>query len=569
MSERERNGHKQEHKQVEQKNETGSELAQLGVQSDLGRASGNLLAGGGDTSVQGHAAQLSNGNIPIVQRQTMANRIGQIGGNQYLQRVMKEIGSNGPALDEGPSLETEASTASPQVTSAPNIQREEVNGPYEGNRPDPAQASDGFEINSDAARVLQTGDTVTYNVQQVQDMMWRSDSEVTYQWFAENDPAAVEQYGISASVTRGPGSYSWTLSAQVPGLHLIKADVLLDGSQLATVEYEQEVINRNWDFVTVGENITPSPISTIEDFVALVERVEDAYGGIPWQDVTTRLRKEYYPGPGGAYSGLKDAFQWGDLVDEQDEMPALEVPPVAIEDVAALRSTQVININGDEVDIGHLLTGVDSMNFPTVAGIFDAHNMEGPAAATWSGDVGSAMVKYVRKESERIEEIEDDAQRREEYYQGWAGQSDMFGDYDGLAIANLDSLGADAPLSERLWAYYIDSVEEGANQRYHNFCDASQLEYLGNSLSDEAKERIREQISSFADAFDLVDSVKDDIGYSFMDQGYYDSWGFLFGPPPSQQFREEDAIELEEALDWFSNRFIQEVENGLAGESTE
>lgn len=455
-----------------------------------------------------------------------------------------------------------------QGASSEIAQRAEVNGPYTGNRPDPSTVTQGYQIESDSGRIIQTGDGITYTIRQTEASVRSADSELQSVWSVENDPAAVELYGISASITRRPSSsFSLRLRAAVPGVHIIKATILLDGRVIGRAEYEQQVIREDWDFVAIGENVSANPLATMQDFIALVERVEAAYGGIPWQDVTTRLRKEYYPGPGGAYSGLRDAFQWGDLIDEQDEMPALETPPVDIRDIAALRQSQVVTVGSDEVDIGHVLTGVDSMNFPTVAGIFAAHDMEGPAAATWSGDVGSALVKYLRKESDTLEHIQDDEQRREEYYQNWASQKDMFGDYDGIAIANHNSLPESATLSERLRAYYIDSANSGVDRRFHNFCDASQLSYEGSTLTAESRERIQAQIANFADAFDIVDQIRDDVAYSLMDQGYYESpFAPLFGPPPSQHFREEHETQLAEALEWFTNRFIREVEEGLASE---
>lgn len=447
------------------------------------------------------------------------------------------------------------------------IQRSEVNGPYKGNRPQPAQGTYLFKIISDSDRVVKIGKAITYQITQLNAAIQSSSSVTSFEWSVENDPNAVKTYGISASVSNLGNGMSVKLGARVPGLHVIKANVLLDGKVTDRLEYRQQVIPSSWSFVSIGANITASPLSTMADFIALVKRVENAYGKIPWQDVVTRLRKEYYPGPGGAYSGIKDALQWGDLIDEQDQMPALQVPPVAIEDIAALRKNQVVSYLGSQVDIGHLLTGVDSMNFPKVAGIFDMYDMEGPAAATWSGDVGSALVGYLREKNAKLEANKDDESKMLGYYNNLANVKDMMGDYDGIAIADMSTVASTAPLSERLTKYYIDSVEKGAKRRFHNFCASSKLAFTGSNLNDDAKARIKTQIANFAGAFDIVDSMLEDMGYALMDQSYYDNpLSGLFGPPPSQAFREQAQAKYNRSLEWFAKHFIQEVETGLATE---
>ncbi len=161
--------------------------------------------------------------------------------------------------------------------------------------------------------------------------------------------------------------------------------------------------------------------------------------------MASKIRKEYYPGVGGRYGGITAAFTWNDLIDEQQDMPPLHAPPVAAADIQALRGSAQVTAAGGSVDIGHVLTGVDSMNFPQVAGIFNLHDMSGPAAATWSGDVGSALVHWVTDAP-----MNDDTDAtRLRFYESYASAEDMAGDYDGIAIADMSGVPATAPLSSR------------------------------------------------------------------------------------------------------------------------
>jgi hypothetical protein len=116
-----------------------------------------------------------------------------------------------------------------------------------------------------------------------------------------------------------------------------------------------------------------------------------------------------------------------------------------------------------------------------VAGIFAAQGMEGPAAATWSGDVGSALVNCAND----APLSGTSAATKLRYYDRYAGRTGMLGDVDALAVAhgpNL-TLPASASLSQRLEAFYQTTPTTGQNQRFHNFCRASHfsLETTGST----------------------------------------------------------------------------------------
>jgi hypothetical protein len=64
------------------------------VQPLLDKFLDNLTTSFGGVSTRDHTNQLSNSHIPAVQRQMMAKQIGQIGGNQYLSRILLQMNGN-------------------------------------------------------------------------------------------------------------------------------------------------------------------------------------------------------------------------------------------------------------------------------------------------------------------------------------------------------------------------------------------------------------------------------------------------------------------------------------------
>lgn len=431
------------------------------------------------------------------------------------------------------------------------VQRREYNGPNPGNRPNPATSTGaGYAIRSSASRVMHTGGSVEYSIERPQ-----GGGDLGVRWQVINDPTAT---GVAPTLDGPTDQLRWRLRARVAGVHTIKAWITQGGQQVAELTFQQQVVASSGP-VQVPANATASPLVSMSDFIALVRRIETAYGGRPWQDVVSRIRKEYYPGPGGgAYSGLRASFTWDDLIDEQEGMPGLEVPPVAMADVAAIRRTQVVTTTGGEaVDIGHILTGVDSFNFPGVAGIFAGQDMEGPAAATWSGDVGSALVHWATDAP--VNDTSDATKLR--FYDSFAGRDDMLGDVDALGMAHGPNLNLppSAPLSQRLEAFYQTAPATGRSQRFHNFCRASHFNLSSNRLDAAAQARIRDQIVRFARGFNVEGSVYDALILSGGGGG---------GMPAPSTIEMTSRARIGREAAWFANHFIEWVNAGLATEGS-
>lgn len=111
---------------------------------------------GGDNSIAGHASQLSNPQIPVVQRQKMAGQIGSVGGNAYLQRVMSQVNQNGPTTASGTPIQRDIfSDIGNAIGDALNIRENE-------------EALDEWEDYQEASQALDEFLSQTYGVENFQ-----------------------------------------------------------------------------------------------------------------------------------------------------------------------------------------------------------------------------------------------------------------------------------------------------------------------------------------------------------------------------------------------------------------
>lgn len=276
-----------------------------------------------------------------------------------------------------------------------------------------------------------------------------------------------------------------------------------------------------------------SPLANVNDLISLIERVEAAYPSEGWQGITTRLRKSYY-----------DDALWNMLIKDRATYDKVSSPPLSMSDFKALATAknhpEILAPNGDSIDIGHVFTGIDSSNFPNTGWKMDVAGIDGPAAATWSGDVGSALAEWDMNDgSERA--------KRKSYYDRFASKDDMLGDVDAIALAAeppAPGAGGDK-LSARLRAFYIPPAGGGVNKRFTKFAQASGFKYVGKGggikLDGAARSKIRAQVDTFA------------VQYRRQKKG-------IIGGAGQNWFHNED-------IDFFVNLFTSWVEAGLAVEN--
>lgn len=468
----------------------------------------------------------------------------------HCQSIFFAQGRFAPETQEGFSLLVHEATHARQQREAPaaagTLQRKPAPGAsYElGNRPNPVlQQSAIYRIKSSSPRIVQTGTTVKFEIDQYQQAYEPLGATHQARWFVE-PPFTVKQ---------SDSGWSWNARFLQPGVVTICCEVA-SGQTKDLLKYQQQVEPRGLSHAKSGANVKGTPIKTIDDFIAVVQRVEAAYPGAPWQDIATRIRKEFYPGPSGAYGGIKAAFTWDDMIDEQEDIPPLDSGRVAMEDIVGLRKAQQSLLG---LDIGHVMTGIDAMNFPGTAGIPRMHGVSGPAASTWSGDVGSALTNWANQAT--LNDQSD--QTKEKFYKDYASLDDLIGDIDGINIATMGGLPENAPLSARLRRYYKGegTSQPTASRRYHSFCEKSGFSLAGNKLDASARAYIQDQVLRFAKAFNISGSVTDAL--------------ILYGEQNpftiNETLKMTTASRINDNVQWFSERFVTELESRLSSEKNQ
>lgn len=241
----------------------------------------------------------------------------------------------------------------------------------------------------------------------------------------------------------------------------------------------------------------PTSLVRIEDFIALVQRFEDAYpeAASNWQLATTMLRKLTL------YSGGK----WDELVADRRDTSIPTSPPMDPGDFAALKGKSGILLTtaDDEgragpIDVAHVLTGADAGNFPRVgatvqgaATLFQKRfaPVDGGAAASWSGDVASTLARW---------SVDKRADPRQVYMTS-APSDDLLADIDGQALAGAPVEAKGASLSQRLQSYYLGRGQGTVERRYSAFCSARGIELDADKrLTAAAVRRCMQQIDALA-----------------------------------------------------------------------
>jgi len=117
------------------------------------------------------------------------------------------------------------------------------------------------------------------------------------------------------------------------------------------------------------DGASATPLRTLADLLVLVRRVETSYPGDNWKGITTRIRKSYY-----------DGTLWNSMIGDRSGYPGLTWPPLSVEDFKAFsegKKHPELIINGQSVDIGHVLTALDAANFPTTGSLMWTAGVEG------------------------------------------------------------------------------------------------------------------------------------------------------------------------------------------------
>lgn len=234
---------------------------------------------------------------------------------------------------------------------------------------------------------------------------------------------------------------------------------------------------------------------------------------------------------------------WEKMIEGAPDIPKLDLakypelaPYFDVDEDGKTSSKEVTLPDGSVVDPGHVYTGIGAYLHPNANRALRLAGIRNQDGATWSGDVGSAIVHH------------DEMKGKLSYKQAFdemAGKGDLNADLDGVNIgANLDRSKS---LTEQLSAYYSEDAGKGKGYR-HRFSQFTQnrgLSTENGKLTKDAKGIIDSEVDDFADL------------YAHRDDGWLGRVkGGLFGDYDQDSDRSQAM----------TGQFVDYLNNGLANE---
>jgi hypothetical protein len=289
----------------------------------------------------------------------------------------------------------------------------------------------------------------------------------------------------------------------------------------------------------------------IEDYLATVEEIEQHY----------RDTAEGEYDSGTTVAGMRALYGYeGDLWEKMiPDAPnvaaptAEDVPGVENlfnhDETGARKDGRLVELpDGSLIDPGHIYTGIDAIQHPDAHAGIDAYGIESEDGATWSGDVGQAMVLY--------DESWDKAAARSGIYdapmggltvgeamENAASRPDLDGDLDGVVLGR--HFDSSQSLTDQMSSYYTDpDADLSYEHRYSEFMETQGMEWDENGLTEESVDTVRTEVDDFAELY----SHRSSEAEAFVG---------LAGSEYDQDAEESTS---------FTDRFIDYLEEGLWGE---
>jgi hypothetical protein len=231
--------------------------------------------------------------------------------------------------------------------------------------------------------------------------------------------------------------------------------------------------------------------TNLDQYFFLVRCMEKRLGLTKASDapkVLSLLRQIYYGSASWTLPTGRNPV-WDDVVTVRPWSPGTDPGPMLGKKLFdALKASQTIKENGKDIDLGHLLTGMDAARKPenvsaSVGPVKLGTNVKNHEWATWAGDVGSGAAMSVLCTSYMTFPVND-----AKYFTGGASDQDLDGDIDAYAMwAALNegtpdvALRLDMTVSDALLDYYRTTKTNAGKGR------ASRYEVFVNFYGGEAK----------------------------------------------------------------------------------
>ena len=264
--------------------------------------------------------------------------------------------------------------------------------------------------------------------------------------------------------------------------------------------------------------------STLDEYLFLVRSLEQRLALTAPADTAKALsvlRQLYF----GSASWTKASGRtplWNQIITDHPWSPGDDPTPQLTQPLMqALQNSQTV----EGTDVGHVLAGLDAMMNPhQLASKGFTTGLNNEEVASWSGDVGSAAAEWavdmsfgrtVPKSKARPVGTPDD------YFNGFAGASDLLGDIDAFAMRAgfspgsapsslaMSTLKLTGPLSVALMQYYrIARSDQGQarGQRFKTFLETYGGVVSGGSLTNPpaVTARLLSSVQAFAAAFAVL-----------------------------------------------------------------
>ncbi len=219
--------------------------------------------------------------------------------------------------------------------------------------------------------------------------------------------------------------------------------------------------------------------SDLDQYMFLVRCLEKRLGLTSMADAPKTLsvlRQIYYGNASWTSSGNRNKI-WDDVITKRPWSPGTDPSPKLGKNLfKAIQKSQRVFNNGQMLDIGHLLTGMDASLKPqdvevNLGRIILQTNVANHEWATWAGDLGSAAAYHTFCVS-----FLNFTSTYNKYFKKFASNSDLEGDIDSYGNwAWLDSgttspdLQLNKPLSEVLMQYYRLTNTKAGKARSNRF----------------------------------------------------------------------------------------------------
>ena len=258
---------------------------------------------------------------------------------------------------------------------------------------------------------------------------------------------------------------------------------------------------------------------TIEEYLDLVGAMEQRYAGqlpegqrgdaTPDFVAAMRATHGYEGGP------------WEKMIPDAPDIPALS--PMAYPELQQLfqqnqdgsqgPARKVRLPNGDLIDPGHLYTGIDASLHPDASWEMDLYGINGRDGATWSGDVGQAIVGYDEARGTETPLTHDQAAEH------FASEADLNADLDGVVLGA--TIDPSKDLTSQLRSYYTDpNAETTYERRASQFCEVVGIGTEGGKVSGDGEALIRDQTDHFAEAYARRYEGKMSLGRGIVESRY-------------------------------------------------